>query len=53
MEKEDINLIAQLLTGIKDALEQLEKGERKKDFEKVASAKKSILNFQMEINKLL
>ena len=53
MEKEDITLMAQLLTGIKDALEMLEEAEKKKDAEKLASAKKEILNFQKQIDSLL
>ncbi|MBI2631667.1 hypothetical protein HYW75_01555 [Candidatus Pacearchaeota archaeon] len=53
MEKEDITLIAQLLTGIKDAIERLEEGVKKKDAEKVTSAKKEILYFQSQIDSLL
>jgi hypothetical protein len=53
MEKEDITLIAQLLTGIKDALEKLEEAQKKKDLEKVNIAKKEILNFQTQIDKLI
>lgn len=53
MQKEEINLIAQLLTGIKDALDNLEKAQKKKDMEMMASAKKEILNFQEQIDNLL
>jgi hypothetical protein len=53
MEKEDITLIAQLLTGIKDALEKLQEAVKKKDIEKANAAKKEILNFQNQIEKLL
>lgn len=53
MEKEDITLIAQLLTGIKDALQRLEEAERKKDLENLNAAKKEILNFQSQINNLI
>ena len=53
MEKEDITLIAQLLTAIKDALEKLEEAQKKKDIEKMNTAKKEILNFQNQIDKLI
>ena len=53
MEKEDITLVAQLLTGIKDALEKLAEAEKKKDAENLAAAKQEILNFQSQIDKLL
>ncbi len=53
MEKEDITLIAQLLTGIKDALSMLEEAEKKKDADKLSAAKREILNFQSQIDKLL
>ena len=53
MEKEDITLVAQLLTGIKDALDKLEEAEKKKDADNLAAAKREILNFQEQIDKLL
>ncbi len=53
MEKEDITLIAQLLTGIKDAIERLQEAEKKKDIERLNAAKKEILNFQTQINNLI
>lgn len=53
MEKEDIVLIAQLLTGIKDALLKLEEAMKKKDVEKLNAAKREILTFQNQIDKLL
>ena len=53
MEKEDITLIAQLLTGIKDAIERLEDAEKKKDLEKLNAAKREILNFQNQISNIL
>ncbi|MEK6928917.1 MAG: hypothetical protein AABW65_03100 [Nanoarchaeota archaeon] len=53
MEKEDVGLIAQLLTGIKDALNSLEEAQKNNDLEKLNSAKKEILNFQKEIDKLI
>lgn len=53
MEKEDIILLAQLLTGIKDALYKLEEAYKKKDGENLAAAKKEILSFQSQINKII
>ncbi len=53
MEKEDVTLIAQLLTGIKDAIQMLQDGLKKKDLEKINTAKKEILNFQQQIDKLI
>jgi hypothetical protein len=53
MEKEDIVLIAQLLTGIKDAIDRLEDAQKRKDLEKLSAAKKEILNFQKQIDSLL
>jgi hypothetical protein len=53
MKKEDVNLVAQLLTGIRDALHELEKAQRKKNIAGINSAKKEILNFQRQINKIL
>ncbi|MBX4211891.1 hypothetical protein KW787_00335 [Candidatus Pacearchaeota archaeon] len=53
MEREVITLLAQLLTGIKDALVKLERAEKIKDTEDIAMAKREILNFQNQINKLL
>ena len=53
MKKEDTLLIAQLLTGMKDAAAKLEDAYKKKDLVKLQSAKKEILNFQKEIDKLL
>ena len=53
MKKEDIALIAQLLTGIKDALTKLEEAQKIKDIERINSAKKEILHFQSQIDKLI
>ncbi len=53
MKKEDINLIAQLLSGIKDALDKLEEAQRKKDMERMTAAKQEILSFQAQIDELL
>jgi len=53
MQKENIALLAQLLTGIKDAISRLEDAYKKKDSELLATAKKEILSFQDQIDKLI
>ncbi len=53
MEKEDIMVIAQLLTSIKDAIDRLDEAQRNKDVEKLNAAKKEILQFQKQISELL
>ncbi len=53
MKKEDIKVIAQLLTSMKDMLSKLEEAERKKDNVLLDSTKKIILQFQGEIRRLL
>ena len=53
MKKEEIGLIAQLLVGMKDSAEKLEEAYKKKDFEMLRSAKKEILQFQTEVNRLI
>ncbi len=53
MKKEEIGLIAQLLAGMKDAIERLENAYKKKDAETLVSAKKEILQFQAEVNRLI
>ena len=53
MEKEDVTLIAQLLTGIKDAIDKLQDAEKRQDLEKIKASKKEILNFQSQIDKLI
>jgi len=53
MKKEEILLLAQLLTGMKDAINLLDKAQKKKDLEGIASAKLEILNLQRQIDMLL
>lgn len=53
MKKEDVNLLAQLLTGMKEAVETLENAKKRNDLELMAAAKKEILEFQTQINNLL
>ncbi|MBU0466083.1 MAG: hypothetical protein KJ718_03495 [Nanoarchaeota archaeon] len=53
MKKEQITVLAQLLTAIKDATEKLEQASREKDAVKMASAKREILNFQKKVSEML
>ncbi len=53
MRKEEIELIAQFLKGMKDATIKLEEAERKKDFKMLESAKQELLQFQWQIKKML
>jgi len=53
MEKSDIALIAQLLTSMKDAADKLEIAYNRNDVEDLSIAKREILRFQMEIDKIL
>jgi hypothetical protein len=53
MQKEEINLIAQLLMGIKDALDKMKFSQKENDLQGVIAAKREILNFQKQIDKLL
>ncbi len=53
MEKERINLIAQLLNSMRDAVEKLEEAYKKKDIEMLSAAKGEILKFQAEIKRLI
>ena len=52
MEKERINIIAQLLISMKEAADKLEIAYKKKDAEMVASIKREMMQFQAEIKKL-
>ena len=49
MKREEIIILAQLLTSIKDATGKLEKSLKVKDMEGVAMAKREILNFQRQV----
>lgn len=53
MEKEEISLIAQLLSSMNDAVDKLENAQKKNDMEMLASAKREIISFQKNIDKLL
>jgi hypothetical protein len=53
MKKEEIAVVAQLLTAIKDAIEKLEEAKRNSDTEQFATAKNEILIFQKKLGELL
>ncbi len=53
MKKEEIGILAQLLSGMKDAIFRLEEAKRKKDTVIFQSAKKEILQLQWEMKKIL
>lgn len=53
MKKEDVLLLAQLLTAIKDGVGKLESAVRRQDPEQSESAKQEILHFQKKIEELL
>jgi hypothetical protein len=53
MRKEDLNAIAQLLTGMKDAAGELDRALNKKDEEKVNASKRKILALKTQIDRLI
>ena len=53
MRKEEIMILAQLLTGIKDAIIKLEEAQKRKDLDRTSLAKKEIIAFQAQIDKIL
>ena len=53
MKREDISVLAQLLTAMKDSLEGIEKARKDKDGERLAGAKREILSFQRKVSKIL
>ena len=53
MKKEDIIVVAQFLTGMKDSLTRLEQAQKNKDAESLNLIKREILNLQIQINNLL
>ncbi len=52
MEKEEITVVAQLLSGMKDAIIKLEKAQKNKEIEEFNLAKKEIISFQEQIDKI-
>jgi hypothetical protein len=53
MNKEDITILAQILSSMKDAVSELEKAQKNKDLERINLAKKEILTLKDQMNKKL
>ena len=53
MKREDIPTLAQLLSGMKDAIEKLEKAQKEKNIDDINSAKSAIIAFQKDIAKII
>ena len=53
MRKEDISVLAQLMTAMKDAVNKMAEADRYNDTEQITIAKKEIISFQKQIDKLL
>ena len=53
MEREDIAILAHLMSSMKDAIDKLEDAIKSKDIERVADAKREIMNFQEQIHERL
>lgn len=53
MKRDEIALVAQLLTALRDAVNALEKAQREKNEEKISTAKREILLFQKKLDEIL
>jgi len=53
MKKEDIIVLAQLLSSMKDAIAKIEKAQKEGDSEQIEFGKKQILDFQKKIDEIL
>lgn len=53
MEKEDVTIIAQLLTSMKDAISKLEDALKKKNMAETNMAKREILRLKENLDGLL
>jgi uncharacterized membrane protein (DUF106 family) len=53
MNGEEVIALAQLLTSFKEAVSKLEESYKEKDIAEVQRAKREIMGFQKEIDKLL
>ncbi len=53
MKKEDVAILAQLLTATKDSIGKLEEALKNNDAEELAVAKQEILAFQKKIDGML
>ncbi len=53
MKKENVLILAQLITAMKDSVSRLESAYNRGDIEGIRAVKKEILNLQKEIDGLL
>ena len=53
MKKEEVVVLAQLLTAMKDSVNELEKAYRENNKDRILMTKKELLNFQKKIDELL
>jgi phage host-nuclease inhibitor protein Gam len=53
MKKEDISILAQLLTAMRDTVGKLDAAYKKGNMEELVALKKEIMSFQKKINELL
>jgi len=53
MKKEDISVLAQLLSAMKDSAEKIEEAQKMEDLELLTMAKREILSFQKQIDRIL
>lgn len=53
MKKEEVMVLAQLMTAMKDSIGELEKAQNAGEIDKVMIIKKELLNFQKKIDEML
>lgn len=53
MKREDIVSAAQILTGMKNAADKIEKASKEKDYEMIISEKKEIIFLSEELKKII
>ena len=53
MKKEEISVLAQLLTAMSENVDIMEKALKKKDVEKLTAAKAEMISFQKQLEGLL
>jgi len=53
MRKEEIVVLAQILTAMKEGVEKLEGAERKRDLEHINNIKNEILSMQRKLKEML
>ncbi len=51
MRKEEVDVLAKLLTDLKDSVDSLESALKENNLKKVVEAKTRIMNLQMQIGK--